>query len=85
MSIIATVCIPISISTRPHNFFNQTYLPILHNRHNNLALARPITRNVSRILLDVLNQLRSLRLSRRAAHAAAERDDLTRDLSLEWT
>jgi hypothetical protein len=51
----------------------KTHLPVLHNRDNNLAPARAVTRNVPGKRIDVGHKLRLARL----------RSSLARDLALE--
>lgn len=60
-----------------------TYLPLLHNWYHNLALTRPITRNVPRELLHILHQLRLCFLRRLATDTTAKRNNLARYLTLE--
>jgi hypothetical protein len=61
----------------------KTHLPLLHNRDNNLAPARAVTRNVPGKRIDVGHKLRLARLRSSSAHAAAQRNRLARDLALE--
>lgn len=72
-----------SSNTSMHD--SKTHLVILDNRHNNLALARSITRNVSRKLLHIRHQLGLLSLGRRSANTAPEGNGLACYLALERT
>lgn len=59
------------------------YLPILDDRHNNLALARTVTSNVPRELLHIRYKLRQLRLRSSSADAAPEGNGLACYLTVE--
>lgn len=61
------------------------HLPFLHNRHYNFAFTSPIACNVARELLDVIYQLCSAQTRRRATNTLAERNGLTRHLTLKWS
>lgn len=74
---------PVSTPNAPHFRNHTTYLPLLDYRHHNLTPTRPITRNMSRELLHIRNQLRRRRRGSSAAHPPVKSNDLTCDLALE--